>query len=98
MRPQVRIQPKGGKPKTDTPSWARGSAPRNGEKPTEFARRVCEEAGQSTKEGPTSVFNQLKKFAETHYRPDGKAPSILESIESYFGGEEEYYPEEQLIY
>ncbi len=98
MRPQVRIQPKGGKPKTDTPSWARGSAPRNGEKPTEFARRVCEEAGQSTKEGPTSAFNQLKKFAETHYRPDGKAPSILESIESYFGGEEEYYPEEQLIY
>ncbi|MFQ6309724.1 RHS repeat-associated core domain-containing protein [Lysobacter capsici] len=90
LRPQIRIQPKGQKPKTDIPSWARGSIPRNGEKPSQFARRVCEEAGQSTKEGPGSAFNQIKKFAETHYRPDGEAPGFFSRL---FGWDEAEYCE-----
>ncbi|UHQ23024.1 DUF6531 domain-containing protein [Lysobacter sp. 5GHs7-4] len=89
QQPQVRVPVRGSKPKNDVPSWARGSVPRNGEKPSQFARRVCEEAGQSTKEGPGTPFNQIKKYAETHFRPDGKPPSLIGEI--LFGEGVEYY-------
>ncbi|WP_304438480.1 RHS repeat-associated core domain-containing protein, partial [Lysobacter sp. Root667] len=89
QQPQVRVPVRGSKPKNDVPSWARGTVPKNGEKPSQFARRVCEEAGQSTKEGPRTPFNQIKKYAETHFRPDGKPPSLIGEI--FFGEGVDYY-------
>jgi RHS repeat-associated protein len=90
---QRRISPKGGKPKNDVPSWARGKVPKNGEKPNEFAQRVCEEAGQEPGKGPGSNLNQIRKYAETHFEPNGSAPES--AFFDPFGGSA---PMEQEIY
>jgi RHS repeat-associated protein len=84
LRPQVRITPRGGKAKNDIPSWARGTVPRNGEKPIDYAFRVCKDAGKEPGKGPGSPLNQLKKYAETHFRPDGETPSLFEKFFDLF--------------
>ncbi|MFC3815293.1 RHS repeat domain-containing protein [Lysobacter sp. GCM10012299] len=66
--PQRRIAPRGGKPKNDIPSQYRGESPKNGETPKDFADRVC----PSGKRGPGSDHSRMKKYAETHFAPDGK--------------------------
>lgn len=91
-QPQQRIAPRGGKPKDDTPSWARGEVPRNGETPNQFAQRVCRDAGQPEGKGPGSNLNKIRKFAETHYTPNGSPPSKLDQLLLKFG-EDPWEPE-----
>lgn len=79
-QPQQRIPPRGGKPKNDIPSWARGSSPTNGETPIQYAQRVCQENGQKPGSGPGSNLNKLKKFAEEHFAPSGKEPTFIENF------------------
>ena len=79
-QPQLRIAPRGGKPKNNIPSWARGTSPTNSETPIEYAYRVCRDAGMEPGKGPKSNLNQLKKYAETHFKPDGSPPSALDMI------------------
>ncbi len=95
-RPQQKISPKGGKPKNDIPSWARGTGPRNGETPVQYAERVCKEFGQDPGKGQGSNLSKLKKFAETHFTPSGDKPSFLDEFFFNFSQDPlmEYVPED----
>ena len=50
---------------SNAPSWAQKFRPKNGEKATEFAKRLCDWKYGKGKydKGPGSDFNQIKKWA-----------------------------------
>lgn len=53
----------------DVPDWAKGYRPTNGEDGKAFARRVCDEnLGPGYSTGPTSPFNQIKKWADRDFQ------------------------------
>ena len=56
---------------TDIPSWAKGTAPREGEAGKDYAKRLMDEKyGQGNYDtGPRSEYNKLKKYGDRHFKP-----------------------------
>jgi hypothetical protein len=56
---------------TDIPSWARGTAPGQGESGKDYAKRLMDEKyGDGNYDtGPRSEYNKLKKYGDRHFRP-----------------------------
>lgn len=56
---------------TNIPSWAKGTAPREGESGKDYAKRLMDEKyGEGNYDtGPRSEYNRLKKYGDRHFRP-----------------------------
>jgi hypothetical protein len=65
-----KVAPRGGKPKDNVPSWAKGQAPLVGESGKDFATRILDEKygkGEYEK-GPRTEHNRIKKWADEHFK------------------------------
>jgi len=51
------------------PTWARDERPTNGENGGSFAKRICDikYKGAPYDKGPSSPYNQIKKWGDTHF-------------------------------
>jgi RHS repeat-associated protein len=69
------------KPKDDIPSWAKGERPTNAETPKDFAKRVMDKryGSDNYHTRGKGEYSQIKKYAETHFRPTSK-PIVNEFV------------------
>ena len=66
------------KPADNVPTWAKGENPFNYERPTDFAKRLCDDKYGPGKydTGPGSPYNQIKKWGSRHFKPTTEFPSV----------------------